>query len=113
MSRPSNEVPIDSWSQLVVVKTREGYHRFYRNGALVHENADGAAQWVEDSNLKPIPGTENWSFSQPDWDEFHQVIRGNGPQNRERVGLRRFSYEQNAWVRQAVMGQAAGLPPAA
>lgn len=38
-----NEVPIDSWSQLVVVKTREGFHRFYRNGRLVHDNADRAA----------------------------------------------------------------------
>lgn len=82
-------------------------------GGKVIRNADGSPRWVVDEHLKPIAGSDHWSFSQPDWDEFNQVIRGNGPQNRERVGLRRFSYEQNAWVRQAVMGQAAGLPPAA
>lgn len=30
-----NEVPIDSWSQLVVVKDEKGFQKFYRNGALV------------------------------------------------------------------------------
>lgn len=48
--------------------------------------------------------TGHWGFSTPDWDEFYRVIRGNGPCNKQRVGLRRFSYEQNRWVRQAVLG---------
>ena len=46
----------------------------------------------------------HWGFTDPDWDEFFRVIRGNGPCNKERVGLRRFSYEQNRWVRNAVIG---------
>ena len=48
--------------------------------------------------------SEHWGFSDPDWDEFYRVIRGNGPCNKQRVGLRRFSYEQNRWVRSAVLG---------
>ncbi len=74
-------------------------------------NADGSPIWVPDELLQPNGETGQWGFSQPDWDEFNQVIRGNGPQNRERVGLRRFSYEQGAWVRRAVMGHRGGLPP--
>jgi ring-1,2-phenylacetyl-CoA epoxidase subunit PaaA len=55
--------------------------------------------------------TRHWRFSQPDWNEFYRVVRGNGPLNKERVGLRRFSYEQGQWVRRAVMG-GSDLPPA-
>ena len=38
-----NEVPINSWSQLVVVKDGRGVHHFYRNGTLVHSNGDRSA----------------------------------------------------------------------
>ena len=38
-----DEVPVNAWSQLVVVKDREGYQKFYRNGVLVHTDRDGAA----------------------------------------------------------------------
>jgi ring-1,2-phenylacetyl-CoA epoxidase subunit PaaA len=81
----------------------------------VIRNADGyAAEYVKDEKIALHPESGDWGFSDPDWDEFHRVIRGNGPCNRERVGLRRFSYEQGAWVRRAVLsGRAAGLPPAA
>jgi dienelactone hydrolase len=34
------EVPINSWSQLVVVKTVDGFQKFYRNGALVHSDSN-------------------------------------------------------------------------
>lgn len=57
--------------------------------------------------------TGNWNFTQPDWDEFFKVIRGGGPCNAKRLALRRFSYEQGQWVRQAVMNAAVKLPPAA
>lgn len=77
----------------------------------VVRNPDGSPIWVVDENLRFDPQSGHWAFGQPDWDEFYQVIRGNGPQNRERVGLRRYSYEQGAWVRAAVMGRQAGLPP--
>src|SRR5438552_3406306 len=35
-----NEVPIDSWSQLVVVKDAKGFQKFYRNGTLVCTDLD-------------------------------------------------------------------------
>lgn len=53
----------------------------------------------------------HWTFPQPDWDEFYKVIRGGGPCNERRIALRRFSYEQGAWVRRAVL--AAPVAPAA
>ena len=45
-----------------------------------------------------------------DWDEFFRVIRGNGPCNKERLALRRFSYEQGEWVRRAIL-DASTTPP--
>ena len=66
-----------------------------------------------DPNLKLDETTGNWSFTEPDWEEFYRVIRGNGPCNKQRLGLRRFSYEQGRWVRQAIRHSATATPPAA
>ena len=37
-----NEVPINSWSQLVVVKDEKGFQKFYRNGTLIHSDERSA-----------------------------------------------------------------------
>ena len=37
-----NEVPINSWSQLVIVKDDRGFQKFYRNGRLVHSDEGSA-----------------------------------------------------------------------
>jgi hypothetical protein len=39
-----DDVPINTWNQLVVVKTKDGYHRFYRNGTLVHTDSESTWQ---------------------------------------------------------------------
>lgn len=39
-----DEIPINTWNQLVVVKTADGFHRFYRNGTLVH--TDRESTWA-------------------------------------------------------------------
>jgi ring-1,2-phenylacetyl-CoA epoxidase subunit PaaA len=66
-----------------------------------------------DELVRQDPATGHWGFTPPDWEEFFQVIRGNGPCNAQRVALRRFSYEQGRWVREAVLHGRRGLPPAA
>lgn len=90
----------------LVVKT---YQRS-ADGRVVR-NPDGSPIWLRDEKLALDPATKHWNFSQPDWDEFHAVIRGNGPLNKQRVGLRRFSYEQGEWVRRAVLSGSSSLPP--
>lgn len=59
----------------------------------------------DDAAYRFDPATGHWTYPEPDWDEFYRVIRGNGPCNERRVALRRFSYEQGAWVRKAVFGK--------
>jgi ring-1,2-phenylacetyl-CoA epoxidase subunit PaaA len=46
-------------------------------------------------------------FGQPDWDEFWQVVGGNGPANAQRVAHRRQAHEDGEWVRAAAAAHAA------
>ncbi len=45
-------------------------------------------------------------FSQPDFDELNEVIRGNGPCNRQRMAHRRRAHDEGAWVREAAQAYA-------
>jgi len=46
-------------------------------------------------------------FGEIDWDEFWQVVKGNGPCNAERIENRRTAHEDGAWVREAAAAYAA------
>jgi len=46
-------------------------------------------------------------FGAVDWEEFKQVVSGNGPCNAERVAQRRRAHEAGAWVREAAAAHAA------
>jgi ring-1,2-phenylacetyl-CoA epoxidase subunit PaaA len=49
----------------------------------------------------------HWDFGGIDWDEFAQVLAGNGPCNAQRLTRRRQAHEDGAWVREAAMSHAA------
>ncbi|WP_460444988.1 1,2-phenylacetyl-CoA epoxidase subunit PaaA [Angustibacter aerolatus] len=40
-------------------------------------------------------------FGEPDWSEFMQVVKGNGPCSAQRLARRRQAHEDGAWVREA------------
>ncbi|HET9141641.1 Phenylacetic acid catabolic protein, partial [Actinophytocola sp.] len=46
-------------------------------------------------------------FGEIDWDEFAQVVGGNGPCNAQRVAHRRAAHDNGAWVREAAAAYAA------
>jgi ring-1,2-phenylacetyl-CoA epoxidase subunit PaaA len=46
-------------------------------------------------------------FGTPDWSEFTQVIKGNGPCNAQRLAHRQRAYDEGAWVREAASAFAA------
>jgi ring-1,2-phenylacetyl-CoA epoxidase subunit PaaA len=58
---------------------------------------------VPDENLKWNKETGHYDFSPINWDEFWQVIGGNGPCNKQRVDARRKAKEDGMWVREAAM----------
>ncbi|MDE3129259.1 MAG: 1,2-phenylacetyl-CoA epoxidase subunit A [Gemmatimonadota bacterium] len=62
---------------------------------------------LPDPDLRYDEATKNWEFGAIDWAEFHEVIRGNGPCNRERLEARRAAHENGRWVRDAAAAYAA------
>jgi ring-1,2-phenylacetyl-CoA epoxidase subunit PaaA len=62
---------------------------------------------LPDQDLKYNEETKNWEFGPIDWEEFRQVISGNGPCNRERLVARRKAHEDGEWVRVAASAYAA------
>ena len=46
-----------------------------------------------------------WTYSDPDWDEFWAVVKGNGPCNKERIAVRRMAEERGRWVRKALQSK--------
>ncbi|MGH3023998.1 MAG: 1,2-phenylacetyl-CoA epoxidase subunit PaaA [Gaiellaceae bacterium] len=62
---------------------------------------------VPDPALRKDEKTGVWSYSEPDWDELKHVVTGHGPATERRLGLRRTSREETAWVRRAILADAA------
>jgi len=62
---------------------------------------------VPDDRLKLNEETGHYDFSEIDWQEFFDVIAGNGPCNRQRMDKRQKAHEDGAWVREAARAYAA------
>jgi len=60
-----------------------------------------------DKGLKWNEEKKGYDFTAPDWTEFKNVISGNGPCNRERLGARRSAHQKGQWVREAAQAYAA------
>ena len=58
---------------------------------------------IPDSDLKWNEERGHYDFGEIDWDEFWQVVKGNGPCNKERLKARVDAWEEGAWVRDAAM----------
>jgi ring-1,2-phenylacetyl-CoA epoxidase subunit PaaA len=56
---------------------------------------------IPDPTLRQDPESGAWLYAEPDWEELRAIGRGNGPATAERLGQRRLSAEQTAWVRHA------------
>jgi ring-1,2-phenylacetyl-CoA epoxidase subunit PaaA len=56
---------------------------------------------VPDDDLKFDKETGHYSFGEIDWQEFIDVIGGNGPCNKQRIEKRRLAHSDGAWVREA------------
>jgi len=62
---------------------------------------------IPDPQLRWDEGTQHFFIGPIDWREFHAVLKGNGPCNRERLEARRAAYEEGQWVREAAAAHAA------
>ena len=62
---------------------------------------------VPDDDLEFDEASGHYRFGEIDWQEFKDVLSGNGPCNRERMQVRRDAHEGGAWVREAAQAYAA------
>ena len=62
---------------------------------------------IPDEALRWDEATQHYQIGPIDWNEFHTVLRGNGPCNRERLEARRAAHEAGRWVREAAAAHAA------
>lgn len=103
--------PPDQVSQHSDTSTRWKIKRF-SNDELRQKFVDATVPQAQFLGLTiPDPGMKqnadgNWEYSAIDWEEFKQVLAGNGPCNRERLAARRKAHEDGAWVREAAMAYA-------
>jgi ring-1,2-phenylacetyl-CoA epoxidase subunit PaaA len=65
--------------------------------------AEAVGLTLPDPDLKYNKNTGNWEFGKINWDEFFNVIKGNGPCNKERMAARRKAHEEGRWVREAAV----------
>jgi ring-1,2-phenylacetyl-CoA epoxidase subunit PaaA len=56
---------------------------------------------LPDDKLKWNEEKKHYDFGEIDWSEFWNVVKGNGPCNKERLDARRKAWEEGEWVRQA------------
>jgi len=61
---------------------------------------------LPDPELKWNEARQHHDFGAIDWNEFWNVIAGNGPCNRERLGARVDAWDNGAWVREAALAYA-------
>lgn len=61
---------------------------------------------LPDPDLKWNEERGHYDFGPINWDEFWNVVKGNGPCNKERLETRKKAWEEGAWVREAALAHA-------
>ncbi|MBS9716042.1 1,2-phenylacetyl-CoA epoxidase subunit PaaA [Pseudohalocynthiibacter aestuariivivens] len=61
---------------------------------------------IPDENVKLNKKTGHYDYSEPDWSEFFEVIKGNGPCNTERLNARNKAWDDGKWVRDGLLAHA-------
>lgn len=62
---------------------------------------------LPDPDLKWNEEKKHYDYGKINWEEFKEVLKGNGPCNKERLDTRRKAWEDGAWVREAASAYAA------
>ena len=70
------------------------------------KQAEVAGLTIPDKDLKWNEERGHYDFGEIDWEEFYNVIKGNGPCNKQRIEARKKAKEEGKWVREAAMAYA-------
>lgn len=58
---------------------------------------------IPDPHLQWNEERGHYHFGELPWEEFYEVLKGNGPCNRQRVEVKRKAMQENAWVKEAAI----------
>jgi len=61
---------------------------------------------LPDPDLKWNEERKHYDFGKINWEEFWNVVKGNGPCNKQRLDTRKKAWEDGAWVREAAAAYA-------
>ena len=70
------------------------------------EQAKVLGMTIPDPDLRWNEALGHFEFGAIDWEEFWNVVKGNGPCNKQRLEARRKAHEEGAWVREAAASYA-------
>ena len=61
---------------------------------------------LPDPDLKWNEARKHYDFGEINWEEFWNVVKGNGPCNKQRLEARNKAHDEGAWVREAALAYA-------
>lgn len=70
------------------------------------EQAKALGLKIPDDKLKWNEGKKHYDFGEINWEEFWNVVKGNGPCNKQRLADRVSAHENGEWVREAALAYA-------
>ena len=68
--------------------------------------ADYLGLTIPDPDLKWNEERKSYDFGEMNWDEFYEVLKGNGPCNKQRIENHIRAHEEGRWVREAAAAYA-------
>lgn len=85
-------------------KTNDELRQYFIDATVPQAEVLGLT--IPDPDLKWNEERGHYDFGEIDWDEFWQVVAGNGPCNKQRMEARKAAWSEGIWVRDAAMAYA-------
>jgi ring-1,2-phenylacetyl-CoA epoxidase subunit PaaA len=73
---------------------------------MIAEQIKTLGMVLPDPALKWNEARKHYDFGEINWEEFWNVVKGNGPCNKQRLAARNKAHEEGAWVRAAARAYA-------
>ncbi|HVT85094.1 MAG TPA: 1,2-phenylacetyl-CoA epoxidase subunit PaaA [Chitinophagaceae bacterium] len=73
---------------------------------MIAEQIKTLGMKLPDDKLKRNEERKHYDFGEINWEEFWNVVKGNGPCNKQRLEARRKAWEEGEWVREAAAAYA-------
>ena len=73
---------------------------------MIAEQVKVLGMKLPDDKLKWNEEKKQYDWGEINWDEFWNVVKGNGPCNKQRLATRNKAHDEGAWVREAASAYA-------